>query len=98
DGFSEARIGSVFEENGNKLYRLLVCRKCGQPYIEGFVSGETLLSRKPETGRAERQVFLLGERVDNVEDEDDGVESDAQPAEAPWEIDPDSGKTFPADG
>jgi ATP-dependent helicase YprA (DUF1998 family) len=98
DGFSEARIGSVFEENGNKLYRLLVCRKCGQPYIEGFVLGETLLSRKPETGRAERQVFFLGESVDNVEDEDDEVELDPQTAEAPWEINPDNGKTFPADG
>jgi len=98
DGFSEARIGSVFEDDGNKLYRLLVCRKCGQPYIEGFVSGETLLSHKPETGRAERQVFLLGERIVNVEDEDDGVESDAQAAEAPWEINPENGKTFPASG
>jgi predicted nucleic acid-binding Zn-ribbon protein len=98
DAFSEARIGSVFEENGNKLYRLLVCRKCGQPYVEGFVSGDTLLSRKPETGRAERQVFLLGERIDTVEDEDDGAETDAQAVEAPWEINPDTGKTSPANG
>ena len=98
DGFSEVRIGSVFEENDKRLYRLLVCRKCGQPHIEGFVSGETLLSRKPETGRAERQVFLLGESIENVEDEDDGVEPEAQAAEAPWEIDPDSGKTFPVGG
>lgn len=98
DGFSDARIGSLFEENGNKLYRLLVCRKCGQPYIEGFVLGETLLSRKPETGRADRQIFVLGERVENVEDEDDGVESDGQAAEAPWEINPDTGKCFPANG
>jgi len=98
DAFSEARIGSVFEENGNKLYRLLVCRKCGQPYVEGFVSGDTLLSRKPETGRAERQVFLLGERIENVEDEDDGIETDTPAAEAPWEINPDTGKTYPSSG
>jgi hypothetical protein len=98
DGFSEARIGSVFEDNGNKLYRLLTCRKCGQPYIEGFVAGETLLSRKPETGRAERQVFLLGERVDTVEDEDDGADADAPPAEPPWQINPDSGQISPATG
>ena len=69
----------MFEDNGKKLYRLLTCRKCGQPYVEGFVAGETLLSRKPETGRAERQVFLLGERVDTVEDEDDGADADAPP-------------------
>lgn len=98
EAFSEARIGSVFEENGKRLYRLLVCRKCGQPYVEGFVSGDTLLSRKPETGRAERQVFLLGERVENVEDEEDGTEADTAAAEAPWEINPDTGKTYPGSG
>jgi ATP-dependent helicase YprA (DUF1998 family) len=98
DGFSEARIGRVFEENGNNLYRLLVCRKCGQPYIEGFVAGETLLSHKPETGRSERQVFLLGDCIENVEDEDDGLEADTQAAEPPWEINPDHGKISPAEG
>src|SRR5207248_8947787 len=36
EGFDEARLGAHFEENGHNLYRLLVCRKCGQPYVEGF--------------------------------------------------------------
>ncbi len=98
DGFSEARIGNVFEENGNKLYRLLTCRKCGQPYVEGFVAGETLLSRKPETGRAERQVFLLGEYAVTVEDEDDGAGDDTPASEPPWEINPNSGQISPAGG
>jgi hypothetical protein len=98
DAFLEAKIGNLFEENGHKLYRLLVCRKCGQPYVEGFVAGDTLLSRRPETGRAERQVFLLGEQIENVEDEEDGTESDAPAAEAPWEINPDTGKTHPSSG
>lgn len=98
DGFSEARIGNVFEDNGSKLYRLLTCRKCGQPYVEGFLAGETLLSRKPETGRAERQVFLLGEQVTTVEDEDDGASEDAAVAEPPWQINPDSGQISPASG
>lgn len=98
DGFSEARIGNVFEDSGSKLYRLLTCRKCGQPYIEGFVAGETLLSRKPETGRAERQVFLLGEQGTSVEDEDDGAGEDAPVAEPPWQINPDSGQISPASG
>jgi hypothetical protein len=35
EGFSEARLGDQFEDEGQKPYRLLVCRKCGQPYVEG---------------------------------------------------------------
>ena len=66
--------------------------------MEGFVAGETLLSRKPETGRAERQVFLLGEQVTTVEDEDDGASDDTPVAEPPWEINPDSGHISPGNG
>ena len=98
EGFSEARIGSQFRDGDANLYRLLVCRKCGQPYIEGFVVGDTLHSRKPETGRAIRQVFILGQQAQMVEDEEDGEAEQPQTQQEIWEIQPFTGKIAPPSG
>lgn len=98
EGFSEARIGSQFREGDHNLYRLLVCRKCGQPYVEGFAVGDILHSRKPESSRSRRHLFTLGEQPPAVEDEEDGEASSSQEEREVWEIDPVSGKIWPTQG
>ena len=98
EGFSEVRIGSQFRDGDHNLYRLLVCRKCGQPYVEGFAVGDNLYSRKPENSHARRQVFILGEQASVVEDEDDSEAPQPQTAQEVWEIDPLTGKISPPQG
>jgi ATP-dependent helicase YprA (DUF1998 family) len=98
EGFAEARIGSQFKDGDHNLYRLLVCRKCGQPYVEGFAVGDTLYSRKPDSSRSRRHVFILGEQPPAVEDEEDGEPSGPQKPPEVWEIDPVNGKISPSKG
>ena len=77
---------------------MLVCRKCGQPYVEGFVVGDRVLPRKPETAQATRQVFLLGETDTRVEDEDDGETDVASTPPDIWEFDPRTGRSDSSGG
>jgi ATP-dependent helicase YprA (DUF1998 family) len=95
EGFSEVRIGDRFEENGQKLYRLLVCRKCGQPYVEAFQEGTELLSTRAKAPRAERRIFWLGEPTAHFNDEDDdGAEEMANPDDV-WQVNPLTGEIKP---
>ncbi len=98
EGFSEARIGSQFRDGDANLYRLLVCRKCGQPYVEGFQIGDVLHSRKPESRRSNRQVFILGEQAQTVEDEEDGESAQQENPPEVWEIQPLTGRISPPNG
>jgi ATP-dependent helicase YprA (DUF1998 family) len=98
EGFSEVRIGSQFKDGEDNLYRLLVCRKCGQPYLEGFVVGDMLHSRKPESGHARRQVLILGEPAQVVEDEEDSEAEEQHSPRQIWEIQPLTGKISPSHG
>lgn len=98
EGFSEARLGDHFEEDGQKLYRLLVCRKCGQPYVEGFQDGSELLSTRLKAPRAERRILWMGEPAAHFDDEDDdGTEGTANPDDV-WQVNPQTGEINPATG
>lgn len=98
EGFAEARLGDHFEENGHKLYRLLVCRKCGQPYVEGFQEGTELLSTRRKAPRAERRIMWMGEPAAHFDDEDDdGTEGTANPDDV-WQVNPQTGDINPATG
>lgn len=64
---------------------MLVCRKCGQPFMEGFKYHGKLHNRMPalNSGSAKRMLFWLGEplghgAVDEEDDDIDIVESDYQ--------------------
>ena len=50
------------DEDGFLYYPLLVCRKCGQPYVEGFENQGVLYNRQPlvDGGSTTRKVFWLG--------------------------------------
>jgi superfamily II DNA or RNA helicase len=63
------------DEQKRPYYSLLVCRRCGQPYIEAFSDGEYLFNLRKENsvdGRMARKVFWLGTPAQyQVRDEDD---------------------------
>jgi ATP-dependent helicase YprA (DUF1998 family) len=93
EGFAEVRLGSQFNHDGQNLYRLLICRKCGQPYVEGFLEGERLQPRPIGTKPvARRQVFWLGDRGPEVEDEDDDTANSSEPGNTIWEMNPATGE------
>lgn len=69
------------------FYPLMVCRKCGQPYLEGYEEAGRLHPRRPDQGesRAERRVYWLGKPSDHVDDEaDESEEAEATPYLRSW--------------
>jgi RAD3-like DEAD/DEAH box helicase/helicase-like protein/uncharacterized protein DUF1998 len=97
--FEFARIGSQFVDADGLLYRLLTCRKCGQPYVEGYISGTELLSRAPLDAQSQRVVLLLAEQAQGTDDEDDeGVHGTNLPPAEHWEIAPLTGERDPLVG
>lgn len=98
EGFAEARLGAQFEEDGHNLYRLLVCRRCGQPYVEGFQEGAKLLPTRRKAPRAERRIFWLGEPAASFDDEDDDAAEAAPSPDDVWQVNPQTGDINPATG
>jgi superfamily II DNA or RNA helicase len=98
EGFTEAHLGSQYEQDGNKYYRLLVCRKCGQPFVEGFVAGQHLLPRPSEGSSSVRHVFWLGHYEIQVEDEEDVMTEATDQAVAYWNVNPSTGEINPTAG
>jgi ATP-dependent helicase YprA (DUF1998 family) len=98
EGFADARLGAHFEENGHQFYRLLVCRKCGQPYVEGFQEGAELLSTRRKSPRAERRVFWMGEPNAHFDDEEDDDTEGAVSPDDIWQVNPQTGEINPATG
>jgi ATP-dependent helicase YprA (DUF1998 family) len=95
--FEFARIGSLFEDDDGLLYRLLTCRKCGQPFVEGFINGNDVLARPPQNGQSNRVILVLAEQAEGSEDEeDDGETATNTPAPEVWDLDPLTGEKDPA--
>jgi hypothetical protein len=97
EGFSEAYLGDRFRDNGHNLYGLLVCRKCGQPYIEGFKSGTELLTTNQKGSRAKRQVMWLCESGTDVDDEGDDRAEESQDKKI-LKFNPQTGEINPSSG
>ncbi|HHL18657.1 MAG TPA: hypothetical protein ENJ33_02865, partial [Thiothrix sp.] len=76
EGWADIKLLRNYQESKTGMYYpLLVCRKCGQPYIEGFVSGAYLYNRRPQyvTGKVKRHVYWLGLPPDvlTIDEEDE---------------------------
>jgi len=73
-------------------YPLLVCRKCGQPFLEGFENQGILYNRQPlvDGGATTRKVFWLGSPPTSctVDEADDEVEQDDKADDAQKKEDP----------
>jgi hypothetical protein len=76
------------------FYPLLVCRKCGQPYLEGFEEGGRLHHRRPDQSdaKAERRVFWLGKPTNHVDDEEDEADEAAPNQYLRYWLDPLTGE------
>jgi len=98
EGFTEAQLGDHFVENGHNLYRLLVCRKCGQPFVEGFQAGSELLPTNRKTLHAERRILWLSDSAAHVDDEGDDRTEEASELGDVWQVNPQNGEINPADG
>jgi len=86
EGWSQIRVARHHQSEEGRYYPLLVCRKCGQPYFEGYEEGGQLHSRRPDhsDAKVERRVFWLGTPVGHVDDEDDEADDSAPEYKRSW--------------
>ncbi|MGB6099684.1 MAG: helicase-related protein [Comamonas sp.] len=80
EGWAKAKVGRSYKDEAGHYYPLLTCRKCGQPFLEGWKDRSHVHPHRPDTGEngAERVVFWLGAPFTGTEDEEDeGGEGDA---------------------
>ncbi len=78
-GFEEIKVARNYTDPTTlkTWFPLLVCRKCGQPFVEAFENGNKLYNTRPDAeGDTKRKVFWLGEpagrSIKDEDDEDDG--------------------------
>lgn len=74
------RQGLDAQEGGVGAFPLLVCRSCGEPYIETWDDGRRLAALPPRNGSAERTVLrLVGSKAaatDDEDEDDDDIETE----------------------
>ena len=73
EGWAKAKVGRSFKDDAGHYYPLLTCRKCGQPFLEGWKDQLHVHPHRPDTSEngAERVVFWLGTPFSGTEDEED---------------------------
>lgn len=80
EGWSDIKPNRNFTtEDGVPYYPLMVCRRCGQAYIEGFTDNATLHNTLKDvdlTTRLTRKVYWLGESKSETQDETDDDSDD----------------------
>ena len=100
EGWQDIKVARHHQDRQHGyFYPLLVCRKCGQPFLEGYEEGGRLHHRRPDQSEAkvERRVFWLGKPSNHVDDEED--ESDEATADYKrfW-LNPLTGELAPGEG
>lgn len=76
EGWQDLKLHRHHQDDALGIYYpLMVCRKCGQPYIEGFQDGNRLRERRlDQENRSHRMIFRLGsQHLGTTMDEDDEV-------------------------
>lgn len=73
EGWARVKVGRSFKDDTGHYYPLLTCRKCGQPFLEGWKDQSHIHPHRPDTGEsgAERVIFWLGTPFVGTEDEED---------------------------
>ncbi|MBT7064855.1 MAG: DUF1998 domain-containing protein [Verrucomicrobia bacterium] len=98
EGFTDVCLGDKYEDESGNRYRLLGCRRCGQPFIEAFQDRQTLLPSRTKAKGQSRRIFRLGRQGCHTDDENDeevagsGVESET------YVFDPRTGTINPKTG
>ncbi len=78
EGWAALKPLRTYRDDEGLYFPLLVCRKCGQPYLEAFEHQGKLHNHRPllDEGRVRRRVFWLGLPPDVLTaDEDDEVDA-----------------------
>jgi hypothetical protein len=81
EGWAKIKVGRSFKDDVGHYYPLLTCRKCGQPFMEGWKDQSHVHPSRPDAGEtsAERLVFWLGKPFIGTDDEEDEIgNSDAE--------------------
>lgn len=101
EGWEVLSAFQTFQDDSGLFFPLLVCRKCGQPYIEAFEQDGGLTNRALSGAAAsKRRVFWLGKPpTARTADEDDSGEdlSDAAEEDATTRVDPSTGNLSDSD-
>jgi len=73
EGWSKVRPGRGHADETGQYYPLLTCRRCGQPFLEGWKDQTHIHPHWPDSSESgvERIVFWLGTPSDGTEDEED---------------------------
>lgn len=73
EGWARIRVGRGHTDEIGHYYPMLTCRRCGQPFLEGWKDRTHVHAHRPDAGEngAERVVFWLGNPSVGTEDEDD---------------------------
>lgn len=100
EGWTRVRAARTHSDDDGQYYPLLTCRKCGQPYLEGYETAGILHNRQQTDGeaRGERRVFWLGTPVGYVEDEDDEAEETSTKEYKKYWLDVKTGRLAAKDG
>ena len=102
EGWSKLQPLRRYQDGKIPYFSVLVCRRCGQPFVEAFEHQGRLLPRKPllASGHASRKVFWLGSSVrERLLDEEDSLDLEvAENDETIVRVDPETGQLGVADG
>ena len=112
EGWSALKALRHFKDEDDWIYfPMLVCRKCGQPFMEGYENQGVLYNRQPlvDGGATTRKVFWLGSppascTTDEVDDEGEqesnpeGAGQDPVPLYAILDVNPKTGELHATGG
>ena len=87
EGWSDIKVARHYRDaDGRQYYPLLTCRKCGQPFLEGYEANGSLHNRRQNEANifGERRVFWLGKPSNFVEDESDDDDAIHQAGGSVW--------------
>jgi len=100
EGWAEIKVARQHRDDRGIYYPMLVCRRCGQPYLEAFEEHGVLRNVRPdqEGVRSERKVFWLGRPPEELVDDEADIHEDDSAAQYPkLVLDPKTGSLGSSD-
>ncbi len=81
EGWNALSPFRTFQDEEGLFFPLLVCRKCGQPFVEAYEQSGKLSNRAEGEGGAVRHVYWLGAPpvVRTADEDDDSEDQDTEP-------------------
>ena len=82
EGWAKVKVGRTHSDAEGNYFPLMTCRKCGQPFLEGWKDGSHIRTHRPDASDApvERVVFWLGRPAGGTKDEEDEDDESVVPS------------------